>query len=143
MALSKDQIIQLQGSAKARKLFALEFSTAFAKIHRNFPTPSGFANDADYNKAAKQYNQFISVKSKLESATMLDGKIDIWACNMLLSALETYPIDVPQGADENTLINRVLNFTDQGAADTAIQVECDKLLKGWSFQAMILPEPAV
>ena len=136
MALSKDHILQLQSSAKARKIFALEFSKAYAQIHRSFPKRSDFEDDASYNKAAEKYNNEIGVKSKLEQAMDMQGVLNIFACNMLLSALSTYDGLNFSGETEDGLIDRVIGYQEDGV--NIIWLECTKLLKGWTFSAAII-----
>lgn len=136
MALTKDQILQLQSSAKARKLFALEFSKAFAAIHRAFPKRSDYATDAEYNEVAQAYNAEIKVATKLEQAINEQGILSIYGCNMLLAALSTYGGLTFSGETESGLIDKVLGYEEQGA--NIMQLECTKLLKGWTFSAKII-----
>jgi hypothetical protein len=136
MALSKDHILQLQSSSKARRLFALEFSKAYAAMHRSFPHRSNFEDDASYNDAAQKYNSEIGVKSKLEQAINEQGVLSIFACNMLLSALSTYENLNSAAETEDGIIDRVLGYEEDGV--NIMFLECTKLLKGWSFSAQII-----
>lgn len=136
MSLTKDQILQLQSSAKARKLFALEFSKAFAAMHRAFPKPSDYASDAEYNEAAQAYNAEIKVATKLEQAINEQGVLSIYGCNMLLAALSTYDGLTFSGETESGLIDKVLGYEEESI--NIMQLECTKLLKGWTFSAKII-----
>ena len=136
MALTKEQLIQLQGSAKARKLFAIEFSKAFAAIHRSYPNQNDFETNESYNQAAEKYNREIGVKSKLEQAIDAQGVLNIFACNMLLSALSTYDGLNFTGETEDGLIDRVIGYQEDSV--NIIWLECTKLLKGWTFSAAII-----
>ena len=135
MALTNDQILQLQGSAKARRLFALEFQSAFAAMHRSFQPRNTFPDDASYNDYAQRYNTEIGVKSKLEQSINDQGVLSIFATGMLLTALRTYDIAF-SGETEDGLISKVLGYEEQGV--NIVQLECTKLLKGWSFSAQII-----
>jgi hypothetical protein len=133
MALSNNQVLQLQGNARARRLFALEFNKAFNEIHKAFPTRPNFATDEDYNKAVAKYVREISVKSELGRSIESDGKLNIFATNVYLAALQTYDINTSETGDALTDI--VLAHEEGGF--NACFLEATKILKGWSFQ----PQP--
>lgn len=133
MALSNNQILQLQGNARARKLFALQFNKAFNQIHKNIPTRDIFETDEDYNRAVDRWKRETSVKNELGRSIEADGKLSIFATNVYLAALQTYDISTDESGDALTDI--VLAHEEDGF--NACFLEATKILKGWSFQ----PQP--
>ena len=131
MALSNDNLITLEGNAAFRKIAAFEFTKAFQDIHRNIPV-KGQTSDSEYNQRVDNYLKQLSVESKLEKSIESDGKLNIWATKNLLSALVTYDIQPYIGENPQVLIDRVLDFEENGYK--AIQIECTKILKGYSYR---------
>lgn len=161
MALTRNQLIKLQGSARFRQLIALSYANALAFIYRNIPTlPADDATQAqkeEYNALAQKFNTEIEAKGKLERAIEIDGKANIFSTVMLvrvvatylnLTVAEDYVSDAYKDDNEitedtkilNSLIDEVLDYTEDvgGNQTNIIEFECIRLIKSETLKAKVL-----
>lgn len=130
MALTYDNIIALEGSAKLRKIISLEFVKAFQMLHRNVPIQKEGESVQDFNLRVDNYLNVISVKPEMERQIEPDGKLNIKGTAHLLIAISGY--DIAQSDDIDELINNVLSHKVDNK--NTLQLECTTLLKAYSFK---------
>lgn len=132
MALSYDNLITLQASAKFRQIAAFKFTEAFQRLHRNIPFRENYESDDAYNTSVDNYLNIISVKGELERQIDQSGVLKMPALSHLLTALHSYDIDDYHGKKTDELIDRVDEYEEEGI--NILDKECTKLLKAYSYR---------
>ncbi|TNE75017.1 hypothetical protein EP331_00175 [bacterium] len=139
MALTYDNLIELEGNTKFRKIIAFKFTDAFQTLHKNIPVKDENETVDSYNQRVRNYLSIVSVKTELERQIDNSGILKMPAIKHFLAAISTYDIPPYQGDNVDTLIDRVLSYSENDI--NIVEFECTKLLKAYSFKPQEISNP--
>lgn len=139
MALTYDNLIDLESNTRFRKIIAFKFTEAFQSLNKDVPVHKEGQSDQDFNQKVRNYNNIMTVKPELERQIDNNGVLKMPAIKHFLAAISIYDIAPYQGDNVNTLIDRVLDYEENGI--NIVYHECTKLLKAYSFKPKEISNP--